>query len=74
MGTLEGLMVEVSRLDTDAEGFTFESDQVGWTDDTSNGPTSFYPTWIEMPEPGRWQLVATSGPDWGCFILDLRGL
>jgi VWFA-related protein len=32
----------------------------------------FFPSRVNLPTPGRWMLVATSGPNWGCFILDLR--
>lgn len=31
----------------------------------------FYPSTVELPAPGRWLLVATAGPDWGCFLLTL---
>jgi hypothetical protein len=33
----------------------------------ANGP--FYPSAVPLPQPGRWRLVATAGPDWGCFDL-----
>jgi hypothetical protein len=35
------------------------------------GPV-FYASGIRIPSPGRWLLVATSGPDWGCFVVDVR--
>jgi hypothetical protein len=30
-----------------------------------------YPSTLEFPSPGRWIVVATSGDDWGCFLLDV---
>ncbi|MDQ5822981.1 MAG: hypothetical protein M3441_02080 [Chloroflexota bacterium] len=32
-----------------------------------NEQGSFYPSGIALPSAGRWRLVATSGPNWGCF-------
>jgi hypothetical protein len=29
----------------------------------------FYASGYMLPSHGRWLLVATSGPDWGCFVL-----
>ena len=33
--------------------------------------TSFYPGGLRLPEPGRWRLAVTSGPDWGCFEVEV---
>jgi hypothetical protein len=43
---------------------------------TANGSVTrdhaFYPSSFSLPSPGRWLLVATSGDDWGCFIVNVR--
>jgi hypothetical protein len=33
------------------------------------GHTVFYPSAIPIPVPGTWELVATAGPNRGCFIV-----
>lgn len=43
-----------------------------FSDLAGNEDGAFYPSEIPIPENGNWRLVATSGPDWGCFELDLR--
>jgi hypothetical protein len=37
----------------------------------SNG--LFFSTSPRVPRPGRWLLVATAEPNWGCFILEFTG-
>jgi hypothetical protein len=36
-----------------------------------NATGTFYPSSVMLPVAGRWMLIATSGPDWGCFVLQL---
>jgi hypothetical protein len=28
-----------------------------------------FPSSIRFPEPGQWLVIATTGADWGCFVL-----
>ena len=32
-----------------------------------------YPSYVRLPGEGPWRLIATSGPDWGCFDLKPPG-
>lgn len=32
----------------------------------------FFPTGLVLHTPGRWLLVATSGPNWGCFVVTVE--
>ena len=34
-------------------------------------PDYFYPSGLELRSGGRWMLVATMGPNWGCFVIEL---
>ncbi len=32
----------------------------------------FFASGIMVPQPGRWLMIATSGANWGCFILTVK--
>lgn len=32
-------------------------------------PKAFFPTYLTLPSPGDWVIVATSGKDWACIVL-----
>ena len=32
----------------------------------------FYPSGTHVPTTGQWMLVATAGPNWGCFLLTVH--
>jgi hypothetical protein len=64
---MPGLTVRAVPLDEPADGQIFTVNLVAW-----NADGQFYPSGIALPQAGRWMLIATSGPDWGCFVLRLK--
>ena len=76
--TVRAVRLDVSRADSLMEVFYF--DQVAWPSPPDQTPTPlpegghpdyFYPSGLELPTGGRWMLVATMGPNWGCFVIHL---
>ena len=65
------LTVRVTRLDTIAPGqvYTYGT----WAKPAGQKGDLFVPSDLRLPTPGQWMLVATAGPNWGCFVYDLRG-
>lgn len=63
---MPGLTVRAVLLDDPAIGRAFTLTPAAGAD----GP--FYPSGVVLPAPGRWLLLATAGPNWGCFVMTLR--
>ena len=40
---------------------------------STGGDEQSFITGFILPRAGKWALVVTSGPDWGCFLLTLGG-
>lgn len=65
------LLVRGRSLTTPADTVRFSTGDIA----RSVGGTGrhyFFPSGITIPRPGRWLLIATSGANWGCFILTAR--
>lgn len=67
-GKMPGLTVRAVLLDDPTVQRVFTAAIVGYSD---RGGEAFYPSEVVLPVAGRWMLVATAGPDWGCFIVTL---
>lgn len=72
----ENITIRATLLN-DAAGIPLEEPQhrtvkvagVSFSDESAS--TRFFASQVKLPESGTWMLVATSGPDWGCFLLTL---
>lgn len=61
---MPGLLVRATLLADPTTSYIYQQPLVAW----GNG-TRFYASGVLLPTAGTWMLIATSGPDWGCFIL-----
>jgi hypothetical protein len=67
-GVSSTLVVRATRLDGPAPKLAYEVEE---RTRSENGD-EFFPSGIRVPTVGRWMLVATNGPNWGCFLMDLK--
>ena len=75
---MPALQVIGRSLTPPADSFTFTSPDVSYPlgkDIRTPVPTAerryFFPSGFVAPRPGVWLLTVTSGPNWGCFILNV---
>lgn len=61
-----GLEVEATPLDGPGKARSFSFSAVA-----SHGNGTFYPSEVPLPKDRTWRLVATSGPDWDCFVVEM---
>jgi hypothetical protein len=61
------LAVRATLLPGRAVTRTYRQSQVA-----AGGGDVFYPSGVPIPVPGTWELVATAGPNRGCFIVTFR--
>lgn len=66
-GKVPSLTVRAVALDDLTVQRTFVATTVGYSDRRE----AFYPSEVVLPVVGRWMLIATAGPNWGCFIVTL---
>lgn len=64
----DGLVVRGTRLDAPAPPMTYRYGELVRSADG----TGFFNSGVWVPSAGRWMLVATFGPNWGCFVVVTR--
>jgi len=65
-GNVRGVVVRTASLDEPSKIRTQEFNAVSGFEELG----SAYASYVRLPGEGPWRMVATSGPDWGCFDLE----
>jgi hypothetical protein len=65
-GDVSGVVVRAASLDEPSKISTQKFTTVAGFEDLG----SVYTSYVRLPGEGPWRMVATSGPDWGCFDLE----
>jgi hypothetical protein len=68
VGTMPTLTVRETHV-----GFPHRIRTTIWRDVAANPGVVFYPSATPMPVPGTWRLMASAGPNRGCFVVTFRG-
>ena len=72
------LLVRGRNLSSPTDTVLFRSTQIAWQGvagappDHATSRSYFFPSGFSVPSPGRWVVIATSGRNWGCFIVTAR--
>jgi len=67
------LVVRMRNLAAPTDTVVVSNNRIGFVKSSESGGNEyFFPSGITLPRAGRWLLVASSGPNWGCFILRVR--
>lgn len=64
----DSLVVRAALLGSPAD--TMRIVMTTWSSSGPNTGPWAYPSATRLPKSGRWLVVATSGPNWGCFVFE----
>jgi hypothetical protein len=64
------LLIRAVRPDHPDDSLRVSVSDWGWSGSHVN---SGYVSSVAFPSPGTWLVIATAGPDWGCYLLSVAG-
>ncbi|HEY9226620.1 MAG TPA: hypothetical protein VIP11_08245 [Gemmatimonadaceae bacterium] len=65
------LVIRAARIGNTSDTVRYTRSDYGYSANGLPKVDAFYPTRLQLTRPGVWILVATSGPDWGCLIVNV---
>lgn len=70
----DGLLVRAVSRSTPEQTYVYESPtpHTAYRPEEQREVVIDFPAFLRLPYAGEWILVATAGPDWGCFMVDIR--